>query len=71
MSGSVIGKGDKLGVITFNEITKQKLIDYLEVRKKLLPNDSSQYVFIPLNGNGKPLSEYGLNKILKKAAKRA
>lgn len=70
--GNIIGKGNKLRSFTFNEITKEKLIEYLSTRAKLYPEKKNPYLFYSaLNNNGTWLSEFWLNAILKKIGKRA
>jgi site-specific recombinase XerD len=50
MSGSVIGKGDKLEEITFNEIAREKLVEYLKIRNNLLVEKNCPYVFVWIGG---------------------
>lgn len=70
--GNIVGKGAKLRAFTFNEATREKVTEYLQVRAKLFPKRTCRYLFFSgINDKGKGLSEYGLNAILKKLAIRA
>lgn len=71
LCGTILGKGDKLEPYTFNEIAKEKLVEYIQVRGQLFPNKKFRYLFTSWNDKGKGLSEFGLNIILKKIGQRA
>lgn len=68
----VIGKWSKGAMVTYNDIAKEKLIEYLNYKKKLFPQTKGNKVFTAWHTNTEAgLSEYGLNVMLKKVAVQA
>jgi integrase/recombinase XerD len=69
---SIIGKGNKHGIITFSETAALKLNEYLAVREQYFPDTAFRYIFtLYEKGSASMLTEQKLNIALKQIAKRA
>lgn len=70
-AGKIIGKGDKPAVYTYNETAKEKLVAYMQERKRQFPSIRCEYLFTTFARHKEGISGYGVNKILKTIAARA
>jgi site-specific recombinase XerD len=57
LSGTILGKGDKLAIFTYNHTAKEKLATYLAIRKKVFPKRKFKHLFTPYSAD----SEQGLS----------
>lgn len=70
--GSIIGKGNKPGIITYSETAAMMLNEYLQVRQEFFPGIAFTFIFtLYERGGATKLTEQKLNIALKKIAVRA
>lgn len=60
----ITGKGQKMRIVLYGSICKQKMEDYLSVRRELLKDSSS--LFLLLDAKGHPLTPQGVRYIINK-----
>lgn len=60
----ILGKGNKMRIVYYGDYAKEGLNNYLSVRKTLLNNNESDYLY--LNNHGKKLTTKGVEEIIKK-----
>lgn len=64
----ITGKGQKMRIVLYGTICKEKLEQYLEIRSSFLQKGDSDYLL--LNERGKPLTPQGVRYILEQIIKK-
>lgn len=68
---TIIGKGNKERTNFLNKKTKEALIEYLKIRDKFLDSNNKHENALFLTGYGYRMSPFTINKIVKRAYKKA